>query len=72
MLDLAVNHARQAQHNPAAFLDFPEVFGDDLPRSQRFSDAFAQALRSLRERGVQSAINAALKEAGDLGDRPVD
>ncbi len=72
MLDLAVNHARRAQHNPAAFLDFPEVFGDDLPRSQRFSDAFAQALRSLRERGVQSTIDTALKEVGDLGDRPVD
>ncbi len=62
MLDLAMNHARRAQHYPAAFLDFPEVFGDDLPRSQRFSDAFAQALRSLRERGVQSAIITALKE----------
>lgn len=72
MLDLAVNHARRSQHNPTAFLDFPEVFGDDLPRSQRFSDAFARALRSLRERGVESAIAAALNEVGDLGDRPAD
>ncbi len=72
MLDLAANHARRAQHNPAAFLDFPEVFGDDLPRSQRFSDAFDQALRSLRERGVEFSINAALKGDGDFGDRPAD
>jgi len=72
MLDLGVSHARRAQHNSAAFLDFPEVFGDDLPRSQRFSDAFDQALRSLRERGVESAIYEALKGDRDLGDRPAD
>lgn len=72
MLDIAINHARRAQDNPAAFLDFPEVLGDDLPRSQRFSKAFIQALRSLRERGVQSAIDTALREVGDLGDRPAD
>lgn len=72
MLDIAINHARRAQDNPAAFLDFPEVLGDDLPRSQRFSEAFIQALRSLRERGVQSAIDTALKGVVDLGDRPAD
>ncbi len=72
MLDRAVNHARRAQNNPRAFLGFPEVFGNDLPQSRRFSDTFAQALRSLRERGVESAIVTALKEAEDLGDRPVD
>lgn len=72
MLDLAVIHARRAQHDPVAFLDFPEVFGDDLPRSRRFTNAFTQALRSLRERGVESAIAAALQEVGDLGDRPAD
>ena len=70
MFDRAAGHARRARHNPTAFLKFSEVFGNDLPQSRRFSDAFAQALHSIRERGVESAIAAALEEAGDLGDRP--
>ena len=68
-LDAAVHQAKRSQADPAAFLDFPEVFGTDLPREQRFVDAFTGALRLIRERGVPSAIDAALEEGRHADDR---
>lgn len=68
LLDTARRHAERSRQDPAAFLDFVEVFGDDLPRSQRFSDAFAHSLRLVRERGVPSAIDITLDEIGLASD----
>ena len=69
LLEKAVAHALRSRVEPMAFLEFTEVFGDDLPRSSRFVDAFAHALQLLRERGVQAAIEAALDESiGADGD----
>lgn len=63
LLAAAVGHARDARHDPAAFLAFAEVFGDDLPQAPRFTEAFSEALRLIRERGVRSAIDTTLGEA---------
>ena len=40
----------------AGFLAVREVFGDDLPREQRFVDAVTAALRSLIERGASATV----------------
>lgn len=69
LLDEAVHQAKRSQPDPAAFLDFPEVFGDDLPGAPRFVAAFTTALGLIRERGVASAIDAALEEGRHLDDR---
>ena len=68
-LDEAIQQAKRSQADPTAFLDFPEVFGADLPADQRFVDAFDRSLRLIRERGVPSAIDAALEEGRHLDDR---
>jgi mannitol 2-dehydrogenase len=68
-LATAVQHAERAQHDPRAFLQFSEVFGSDLAVPGRYQDAFVGALTTLRERGVRSAIDAALQEVGRTDDR---
>ena len=40
----------------AGFLTVREVFGDDLPREQRFVDAVTAGLRSLFERGASATV----------------
>ncbi|MFK7916960.1 MAG: mannitol dehydrogenase family protein [Ilumatobacter sp.] len=59
LLDTALEFARCSVDDPAAFLDFTEVFGTDLRESPTFRSAFSTALQSLRSRGVQSAVRAA-------------
>ena len=71
-LDAAVQHAQRAQHDPPAFLEFSDVFGADLAAPGRFADAFVSALTTLRERGVRSAIDAALQEVVRPNDRSID
>ena len=62
LLDEAVHRAKKSQSEPTAFLEFPEVFDDDLIRNEPFVAAFTDALGLIRERGVPSAIEAALQE----------
>lgn len=59
-LDVALVHAKASLDTPAAFLDFHEVFGDDLGQSERFRHAFVEALGLLRSNGVEPAIRAAI------------
>ncbi|NNE11548.1 MAG: mannitol dehydrogenase family protein [Ilumatobacter sp.] len=58
-LDRAVACAQASEAEPAAFLEFDEVFDPSL-RSGRFADAFTSAVLAIRERGVRSAIDGAL------------
>lgn len=67
--DEAAGHAERSRHDPASFLDFAEVFGSDLPRSRRFSDAFVHGLTLLRTQGIPSAIKATLREGYRANDR---
>lgn len=57
-LEEARSHARASLDDPAAFLGFAPVFGDDLPASARFSRAFTDAVQSLRSDGVRSTLGA--------------
>lgn len=65
MLDSARDYARRSIGEPAAFLQFNEVFGSELAASSAFSSAFTVALSQLRTHGVQSAVTTALQEAED-------
>lgn len=67
-LDEAQRHARASQQDPAAFLAFRPVFGEDLPASQRFTDTFGEALTSLRRDGVRSSIARRLDDPGTHPD----
>ena len=53
----AQGHARASVDDPAAFLSFRAVFGDDLPQSARFVAAFSDALQSLRDQGVRPTVD---------------
>lgn len=55
----AQDHAAASQEDPAAFLAFRAVFGDDLPANKRFVDAFVDALNRIRRHGVHAALDAA-------------
>ena len=55
-LDLAIKHARASVDDPATFLEFSEVFGDDLPNTDSFVTAFVDGLTAIRDIGVQSAV----------------
>jgi mannitol 2-dehydrogenase len=68
-LEEAQAHAARSVAEPASFLSFTDVFGDDLVTADRFVDAFVGALRHLRERGVRSAIEYALAEGPHLDGR---
>lgn len=58
----AQGYAQASLEDPAAFLSFRAVFGDDLPADPRFAAAFTDALRSLRGDGVRATIDAWLAE----------
>lgn len=60
LLGQAQHFAAASEDDPTAFLAFRAVFGDDLPRNERFVAAFTDALTALRTGGVHSAIDAAL------------
>ena len=70
LLAEAVGHAVASRTSPEAFLDFAAVFGTDLREDRRFRDAFTSALRLLRERGVQSAVETTLGQGRPRDDRP--
>lgn len=57
-LEAARAYAHASLEDPAAFLGFSAVFGDDVPASTRFSRAFTDAVRSLRSDGVRSTLGA--------------
>lgn len=61
-LDEAVSFARSSVDEPASFLDFSSVFGDDLPASPRFVAAFTEALTSIRSQPIGAAIAAGIAE----------
>lgn len=67
-LDAAVEHAQRSVDEPEAFLDFVEIFGDDLRNSTVFVEAFTSALSLLRTVGVQSAIAAVLQRTAHPND----
>ena len=72
LLNKAVGHAERSLADPSSFLGFVEVFGDDLPTSRRFCDAFVDALTLLRSQGIPSAIKATLQEGYRANDRSID
>ena len=45
LLESAILHAKESRSEPAAFLEFDEVFGTDLPADKRFVAAFTAARR---------------------------
>jgi mannitol 2-dehydrogenase len=61
-LEEARRHALDSRRDPASFLRFRAVFGDELPADERFGTAFADALRRVRSVGVRAAIDHALIE----------
>lgn len=65
LLDAATRHAGASAHDPRAFLDFHQVFGDDLPANTRFVTAFETAIERLRTSGVASAITVTLGDSVD-------
>ncbi|MEM9467567.1 MAG: mannitol dehydrogenase family protein [Actinomycetota bacterium] len=68
-LDEARAFAARSTSEPATFLSFREVFGDDLATADRFVESFVNALGHLRERGVRSAVEDALSEGPHLDGR---
>ncbi len=60
LLETARQHARASLSDPARFLDFRQMFGDDLAKNRRLIAAFAEALTSIRNRGTRSALESAL------------
>lgn len=68
-LEEAQRYAELSMTEPAAFLDFSAVFGDDIRQSERFRSTFSAALLHLRTAGIRSAIDAALNELEHPGDR---
>ncbi len=62
-LEIAIAHARAADEDPASFLAFTEVFGEDLPADERFVSAFGEAMISLKTEGVVASINSVLGQS---------
>lgn len=56
LLSQAVEFARKSLDDPAAFLDFDDVFDNELSSSEALRSAFVVALQHLRGQGVQSAL----------------
>lgn len=54
------DRAHRAASDPRALLQYPTVFGDDLPDNPRFASTFAATLTSLQTAGVRSTIDAIL------------
>jgi mannitol 2-dehydrogenase len=61
-LEEARRYALDARREPAGFLRFRAVFGDDLPADERFTAAFTDAVGRVRSVGVRAAIDHALVE----------
>ncbi len=59
-LENARAFAERSLSDPAHFLSYTRVFGDDLSADERFSTAFVDALVQLRSLGVRTALAAAL------------
>lgn len=59
-LDEARRFAAASVEDPAAFLGFAAVFGEDLPQQERFRTAFVEALEDLRRVGARASIRRAL------------
>jgi mannitol 2-dehydrogenase len=57
--DLARRHGAAALADPAAFLDYAEVFGPELRDSDRFRTAFATAYDRIVQNGPLAAMTAA-------------
>lgn len=55
-LDRAREFAAASLAEPAAFLSYDRVFGDDLPKEPRFREAFESALVRLRSDGVAATL----------------
>ena len=63
-------YAEASEADPRAFIDFVPVFGRDLIADDRFVTAFTDALQSLRDVGVRSTLDEAVKQ-GPNGDDPI-
>ncbi|MGH8925646.1 MAG: mannitol dehydrogenase family protein [Acidimicrobiia bacterium] len=59
-LPTARAYAAGALTEPASFLQYRSVFGDDLRADRRFVDAFTRALASLRTKGVLLTLDSAV------------
>jgi mannitol 2-dehydrogenase len=59
-LDGARALAAQSLTDPARFLAYRRVFGDDLAQDERFRSAFVAALYELRSKGVRATLASAL------------
>lgn len=57
--ELARRHAHAALGDPAAFLDYAEVFPAELRESERFRRVFGEAYRCIATRGPLAAMEAA-------------
>lgn len=62
-LETARSYAAASAMEPANFLAYRPVFGDDLALEPRFVEAFGNALRSLRSTGVRSTLDTFLTSA---------
>ncbi len=60
LLDVAVAHAARSADEPAAFLEFDEVFDPTLSSDPRLAEAFTTALEQLRRQGLRASIDAVL------------
>jgi len=60
LLDTAIDHAKAAVVDPAAFLNFTQVFPEDVRSSALFSEAFTSALEQLQTQGMRATITKAL------------
>ena len=52
--------AEESLSNPARFLSYRRVFGDDLPANDRFRSEFVDALSRLRSAGVRATLASVL------------
>lgn len=64
-LDTARAYAAEAATEPARFLAYRAVFGDDLPGEPRFVESFGSAVRSLRSSGVLATLDTFLADRSD-------
>lgn len=59
-LDMARRYAQASVGDPAHFLTYGRVFGDDLAGDARFREAFVDALSKLRSAGVRATLGTLL------------
>ena len=68
LLTEATRFAELSRTDPAAFLDFTAVFGDDLRDAEPFRTAFTAALEQLRSDGAQATVESFL-HGGSAGGK---